>query len=262
MGRFGWLEMDSELPGGDPVATAGQRDLDEVMCLERATKLLRQGQYETALQWFSRALRFQLDLEDAWAGQVQCLLALGEYPEANIWADRALERFQDSPDILAAKALAVDRTRGYGAAMAYSDASLSVKGRVVGPYPWIVRGDLLLDTRESRQAANRCFDKALELAGRDWYTHYLIGLTWMQKDCFDQALVRLSAGNKLETHNPLLLCGMGECRERRGEVREAISAYRRAREADPTCRYAKDRLEALKHIGLLRRLFRALRRRG
>jgi tetratricopeptide (TPR) repeat protein len=264
MGRFRWLEMDTRPVPGDPAqaqdgAEAG--DLDEFVCCNRAAGLLRQGQYENALQWFSRALRFQASMEDAWVGQVQCLLALGEYTEANIWADRALERFQDAPDLLAAKALALGRSQGRNAGMAYSDAAMSVKGKAVGAYPWIVRGDLLLDERSSRQAALRCFNKAIELAGKDWYTYYLIADSLAFRNCCDLALSHLNSAVVLEKQSALLYCLMGECYERLGDIPSAKRALQRAREADPTSSNIRRRLEEVGNANPVCCFFRRLWRR-
>jgi tetratricopeptide (TPR) repeat protein len=259
MSRFSWLEMGNQLPlAGEKALGAERPDMDENTCLATATGFFRQGQYESALQWYSRALRYALDLEEAWVGQVQCLLALYEYNEANIWADRALERFQNSPDLLACKAMAAGRSRGVPVGMGYSDASLEIKGRAVGPLPWIVRGDLLIGSRDARQGALRCFNKALELGGRDWFTHYLIGLALMREGLTEQALKRFSEGVQLERNSALLYCAMGQCHEALGEVREALLAYRRAREADPTCKPARDKVEQLRNVGFLRRAWRSI----
>lgn len=262
MGRFSWLEMDGKGPAAESAARPSRRDMDEQTCLATAEGCLRQGQYENALQWYSRALRFAIDLEGAWLGQVLCLLFMEESLEANIWADRALERFQDSPDLLAAKAMALGRSRSIAAAMPYSDAALEVKGRAVGPFPWIVRGDLLLCGDNSRPAAERCFNKALELAGGDWYVHYLIGYCQLSKGLADQALLRFSAGLELDRANTLLLCALGECHKHLGEVDEALRAYRRAREADPLCKYARQQITELEQVGFLGRFWRWLRGRG
>jgi tetratricopeptide (TPR) repeat protein len=249
----------------DPEAGAARtgapelQDMDETTCLARADHYLRQGYYESALQWYSRALRYNIELEDAWAGQVRCLLELREDVEANVWADRGLARFPDSPDLLAGKAMALRRTRGVARAMEYSDASLSVKGKTVGPYPWIVRGDIVLNGGGSRESAERCLNKALELGGQDWYTHYLIGVALVRGGSHDKARRRLSAAAGMEGATALVHCALGECYERLGEAGAAILAYNRALQANPQCKQAKKRLASLERVGWLGRLLRRLR---
>jgi len=260
MSRFGWLEMDDGGSAGrDSGGAPEQQDIDESHCLARADAHLREGRYESALQWYSRALRYNTELEEAWAGQVRCLLELHEEVEANVWADRGLARFPDCPDLLAAKAVALKRRRGVARAMEYSDASLGVKGKTVGPYPWIVRGDIVLNGGGSRESAARCFSKALEIGGHDWYTHYLIGVALMRSRSHDQARRRLSAAAGMEGATALAHCALGQCYEKLGEVGGAILAYNRALEADRGWKQAKSRLAALENVGWFGRLVRRLR---
>lgn len=262
MGRFRWLELDDQSGAARGQAAEDRGDLDESACLAKADELLRQGYCESALQWYSRALRYEIGLEEGWVGQVRCLLELDENVEANIWADRGLERFPDSPDLMAAKAAALNRTRGVTRAMEYSDASLQIKGRQVGPYPWIVRGEIVLDGGGARQGADRCFGKALELGGGDWYTHYLIGMALLRKGACEEARRRLSAASSLERMSARVWCAIGECHERLGEAGAATIAYHRALEADVRCKLAKERLAELNRVGPIRRALRRLLGRG
>ena len=261
MSRFGWLEMDDANGGAPACEPVIAEELNEAVCLKRADGLLREGYYETALQWYSRALRFAQELEPAWVGQVQCLLGLEEYPEADIWAQRGLERFPNSPDLLAARAMVLLHTAGLSRAMEYSDASLEVRGQEAGPYPWVVRAEILLQSGASRQSADRCFAKALELGGKDWYTHFLVGMVLLRQGLFEEARYRLQAGSRLEHRSSSLWCTMGECHERLGEKGAALIAYRRALEADARCKYAKTRLAALERMGLVGRLMYRIRGR-
>ncbi len=54
-----------------------------------------------------------------WLGQVQMLVLLGEYPEAELWAKKSLELFNRHGDLMAGRAQALgrigDRTHGAGA---------------------------------------------------------------------------------------------------------------------------------------------------
>ncbi|MBN1459509.1 MAG: tetratricopeptide repeat protein [Armatimonadetes bacterium] len=260
MSRFGWLEMeDDAAPGRGHGGVPEREDLDESSCVAQADRYLREGYYESALQWYSRALRYNTEIEEAWAGQVRCLLELREDVEANVWADRGLERFPDCPDLLAAKALALKRTRGLARAMEYSDAALGVKGKTVGPYPWIARGDIILNGRGSPDSAKRCFSKALELGGHDWYTHYLVGIALMRGKSYDEARRRLSAAAEMDHATALVHCAVGECYQKLGHTGAAILAYNRALQVDRKCKRAKDRLASLERVGWLGRFLRRLR---
>src|SRR5256712_12234499 len=97
------------------------------------------------------------------------LIELGEFREAKLWADKALERFPREPELLAAKAVALGRGGDLQAALAFSDASIEERGDT--PYIWLARGDVLLARKEHR--ADYCFEKAQLLAPQDWFVNWL-----------------------------------------------------------------------------------------
>ncbi len=166
MSRFDNLEFDDEArPGGEgegrlrggtgtPVRDAayfqGVADLDFL-----------DGDHEAALRGYSRALQEDPALLACWVGQVRALVELGELKEAEMWADKALERFPEDPGLLSAKALAVLRTGWPERAMAYSDNAMSREG--AGPFAWLARGEILL-ARDSR-SAEHCFGRAVAACG-------------------------------------------------------------------------------------------------
>src|SRR3989449_10002154 len=97
------------------------------------------------------------------------LIELGEFREAKLWADKALERFPHEPELLAAKAVALGRSGDLQGALAFSDSSIEERGDT--PYVWLARGDVMLARKEQR--ADYCFEKALLLAPRDWFIGWL-----------------------------------------------------------------------------------------
>jgi tetratricopeptide (TPR) repeat protein len=121
----------------------------------------------------------------AWLGQVQMLIALEEYPEAQLWSRKALELFRNHGDLLAAQAQALARLGERGQALALCDAALKQEG--LSAYRWIVRGELLV---EERQDIDRhCFDKAM-LADRDWLVPLEIAAIYMHHGVPSKALLR------------------------------------------------------------------------
>ena len=88
---------------------------------------------------------------------LQMLVELGEYREARIWADKALERFPNEPDLLAAKAVALGRGGDLQAALAFSDAPIEERGDT--PYVWLARGAVLLAAKQ-KQAVS-CIEQAV-----------------------------------------------------------------------------------------------------
>src|SRR5271166_4342472 len=140
MSRFVNLEFggESEDHGQE------QRPLakDEAYYCAEARSAFENGEFESGLRLYSKVLEFNPMNASAWTGQVRMLIELGEYREAKLWADKALERFPHEPELLAAKSVALGRGGDLQGALAFSDASIEERGDT--PYIWLARGDVLL----------------------------------------------------------------------------------------------------------------------
>jgi tetratricopeptide (TPR) repeat protein len=168
MSRFANLEFTD---GADNQFQPEQKALvkDEAYYLAEARVAFEAGNFEQGLRFYSKVLEYDVKNTVAWTGQVRMLIELGEFREAKLWADKALERFPNEPELLAAKAVALGRSGDLLGALAFSDASIEERGDT--PYVWLARGDVLLAREESR--ADYCFEKALLLAPHDWFTAWL-----------------------------------------------------------------------------------------
>ena len=164
MSRFVNLEFDGD---SEHEFEPGQKApaKDEAYYLTEARTAFENGNFEPALRFYSKVLEFNPANAGAWTGQVRMLIELGEFREAKLWADKALERFPHEPDLLAAKAVALGRSGDLQGALSFSDAAMEEQGDT--PYVWLARGDVLLARSEAR--ADYCFEKALLLAPRDWF---------------------------------------------------------------------------------------------
>src|SRR3954447_17728193 len=166
MSRFSNLEFGGEFE--DPSqGSAGLKG--EAYYIAQARTAIENGEFESGLRLYSKVLEFNALNISAWAGQVRMLIELGEFREAKLWADKALERFPHEPELLAAKAVALARSGDLAGALIFSDSSIEERGDT--PYVWLARGDVLLAREEQR--ADYCFEKALLLAPRDWFTAWL-----------------------------------------------------------------------------------------
>jgi len=255
MGRFKWLEFDEKAPRA-AVSAPEDEEVDEVVCLERGDRSFRDESYEPALYSYSRALRYQINLERAWVGQVRCLLAMGENVEAELWADRGLSRFPNSADLLAAKGLALSRTRGPTAGMRYSDQALEAGGGT--EFVWLARGEILLASK-SEEAAVRCFAKAIEAAGSDWHCHYSIGRLLQAADDPARALRYFSDAARCDPKQARPWVRAAQCHQAMGQIDAAQAALYRALQLNPGDRRLRRSLQELQRIGPLRRIWRALR---
>ncbi len=163
MARFDKLEFDEaeqhDKPPERPVAVRR----DDTDWMQRADQHRRTGLYENALKFYSRALELDKALIGGWLGQVQMLVQLAEYPEAELWARKALELFPGHGDLMAGRAQALCRLRDLKRAHEMCDASLKQSGQ--SAYRWMVRGELLLAAKQATD--QHCFDKAQQLDA-DW----------------------------------------------------------------------------------------------
>src|SRR5437016_12364606 len=129
MSRFVNLEFGGE---SEDHAAHAQKALvkDEGYYFAEARTAFENGNFEQALRLYSKVLEFNPQNAAAWTNQVRMLIELGEYREAKLWADKALERFPHEPELLAAKAVALGRSGDLQGALAFSDASRSEERRV------------------------------------------------------------------------------------------------------------------------------------
>ncbi len=159
MKRFTHLEFDDTSRSPDSSGN-GESVRDAAYFHQRAIQCFLHSDFELALRNYSRALEVNCSFFDGWAGQIWMLIELGEYPEAIVWADKALESFPEHPELLAAKASACLRDAKFDKAKAYSDNSISKDN--VGPRVWLVRAEVLLQSKS--RVADNCISKAIALS--------------------------------------------------------------------------------------------------
>jgi Flp pilus assembly protein TadD len=186
----------------------------------------------------------------AWTGQVRMLIELGEYREAKLWADKALERFPNEPELLAAKAVALGRSGDLQGALAFSDASIEERGDT--PYVWLARGDVLLARAETR--ADYCFEKAQLLAPHDWFIAWLAARIRFYYEQFVLALKLIQTSVDLNPGNFLLWLEQGHCQQAIGMVGAAKVSFTQAKQLNPHSEEVIEALHRASQVGLLARL--------
>ena len=174
MARFDKLEFDEGRQRDDAAQPPPSVRRDEIDWTQRGDQQRRIGLYENALKYYSRALELDKSLIGGWLGQVQMLVQLGEYPEAELWARKALELFPSHGDLMAARGQALCRQGDIRRAHEMCDGALKQSGQ--SAYRWMVRGELLLAAREATD--QHCFDKAQQLDA-DWLVAAEIALIYL-----------------------------------------------------------------------------------
>ncbi|MHC4060314.1 MAG: tetratricopeptide repeat protein [Planctomycetota bacterium] len=161
MKRFSRLEFGDKAHSQEGKGPHGAAIRDEQYFYKEALRCWLSGDSELALRNYSRSLEHNSAFYDAWVGQVLMLIELGEYREAVVWADKALELFPEHPELLAVKAVACSRDSRFEKALAYSDNSISkdnITSRV-----WLARAEVLLNRKSP--VADNCISKAVSIAG-------------------------------------------------------------------------------------------------
>lgn len=248
MDRFSHLELGDAAPqkrgpSGEPV-----RDAD-YFCQE-AVRYWLGGDFEVALRHYSRAVERDQTRFEAWAGQVRMLIELGEYREANLWADKALESFPEHPELLALKASACARDARLEQAIVYSDRSLAQDppcARV-----WLARAEVFLQRRDP--VCESCLSKAVGGAGPDSASIKLEAARILaKKRSFAQAVQYLKDVVQVLPKSALAWYELGRCQAALG-LSEAAASLEQCLRLRPKWKLAEAQLGQVENRGLFRRL--------
>jgi tetratricopeptide (TPR) repeat protein len=246
MSRFANLEFGGQ---SDEQQTEQPLQKDGAYFLAEARTNFENAEFEKALRSFAKVLEYNPQNSAAWTGQVRMLIELGELREARLWADKALERFPNDPELLAAKAVAQGRAGNLQDAMALSDASIEERGDT--PYVWLARGDVLLARRERR--ADYCFDKALQLAPNDWFVLWLAARIRSYYRESVLALKLIQQAVALNASHFTIWLELGRCQQALGFIGPAELSFGQAKQLNRNCQEADVALRRLSETGLLAR---------
>jgi tetratricopeptide (TPR) repeat protein len=224
--------------------------------LAQADEAYRWGRFETALRLYTRCLEDDRAVIPAWVGQVQMLVQLGEYQEARLWSDKALELFRDHGDLLAAKAQACARLKDYRAALACSDASLHVPGS--SPSRWQARGEVLL--AKGQRYHEESFQKSLTEKQADWFDRVVIARIYLFYRRATNALHHLKAAAEMEPARVVVWFEMGNGQAALGLTSAARTSYERCLELHRDYREAQKALDALESLSFFAWLWGLLSR--
>jgi len=229
MPRFDRLELEpSASPISPPQANGNDLARDEHHWLRMADAERRQGNYENALRFYSRSLESDKSLVAGWLGQIQMLVFLGEYPEADLWASKALELFKNQPDLLAARAQAVCRKGDFSQARSICDLAFAQPGQ--SAYRWSVRGELMAATRQDMD--RYCFDKAVQVDS-DWLVPLEAGAIFRYYRQPSKALVYTRKAIAQQPENAHLWFQQARCETELNLYDSACRSLRRCLELEP-----------------------------
>jgi tetratricopeptide (TPR) repeat protein len=253
--RFDRLEF--EQPADRPDDSSARRpdpDRDEHYWLSKADKERRRGMYEEALRHYSRVLEHDRSLVGGWVGQVQMLIALEEYPEADMWSRKALDLFRNNSELLAARSQAVCRMGNLALAFPLCDACLAQPGH--SSFRWLVRGELMV--ADKQELDRYCFDKA-EQIDSDWLVPLEAALIYLHYALPAKALLRVRRTLEKAPDSPHAWYVRGQCEDEMGLIRPAMQSLERCLELVPRHAEAQRRLVRIRNQGISpKRLLRRL----
>jgi tetratricopeptide (TPR) repeat protein len=245
MSRFINLEFGGETEDQSQGETPGLAK-DELFYLHEAQTAFERADFEKALRHYGKVLEFNPQNASAWTAQVRMLVELGQFSEANAWADKALESFSREPELLAAKAVALARNGDLKGALVFSDVSIEEQSGT--PHVWLARGDVLLARKEPR--ADYCFEKALRLAAGNWSVLWQAARIRIYHGQFALALQLAQQAVGRDAGHFVLWLEQGRCQESLGLVDAAQDSFARALELDPSCHAAAEALTRLRSHGI------------
>jgi len=254
MKRFTHLEFDDA--SNSPKRSAnGEKIRDASYFYEKATQYFLHADHELALRNFSRALEANSTFFEGWAGQIRMLIELGEYPEALVWADKAMESFPEHPELLASKGVACLRDAKNAKARAFSDNSISKDN--AGPRVWLGRAEVLLQGK-SRIAEN-CLSKAIAMSGENADLVRLeAGRILVRYKKYSAAIEHLQQGVSLFPKSALAWYELGNCQAKLGFSQAKVS-LEQSIHLRPHWEQAQQELDRANNTGLFSKIFSRFR---
>lgn len=258
--RFSRLEFDDQDPQAELSAAPvhGAAAPTSQGYINQAVERRRWGQCEEALRLYTRCLKEDRTVIPAWVGQVQMLVELGEYDEARLWSDKALEAFRNNGEILAAKAQACARLKDFRAAYACSDAALHSPGS--SAWRWQSRGEVLIAKGERLHV--ECFEKALSEADATWFDRVIVGAIYMFYGQSGRAVQYLRQAIELEPGHGYNWFMLGQCQAALGCTAAAREAFDHCIQLAPRYQPAREARQNVAQRSWLSNLWRKVRGGG
>lgn len=252
--RFDKLEFNQDPSRSRKKDSPSLPRRDESHWLQVADRSRREGHYENALRHFSRALELDKSLVVAWVGQVQMLVHLGEYPQAELWSRKALELFPAHGDLMASQAQAMCRMGDMKQAHSLCDGGLRQRGE--SAYRWQVRGEIMVAGKQEMD--QHCFDKAQQTSN-DWLVPLETTLIYLHYRMASRAMGRIRVALERAPEAFYAWYTQGVCQQILGFDGPARSSFQRCLELCPRHADALGRLNELGRsrwspVGVVRRV--------
>lgn len=214
------------------------------------------GDYRLALRHYSRALQAESGQVYPWVGQLNALLMLRQFKEADVWTNRALELFPEEPTVLSQRARVFAHMGDTKRAIGVSDYAMT---RGSTEWVWLGRGEVLLLARNPN--SRFCFEKAVEMAGKlNWQVPFLAGLILMGDKNYAASAEFLAIAAERNVRHAYIWEVYANVLAKLNFMDRARDAGRRAAELNPRKSSSSRLPEDLESRGVIDRLLGFLRR--
>lgn len=253
MGRFDHIE---DRQGASPVQDGVGPAFDFAHYLEQARAAQACGAFQASLRLYGRALEEDRGRAEAWLGQVQVLLDMGQPEEAATWMEQAGRVLGEVPGLLALRALAAVAAGRLDDARQWSDRAMREGSDQ--PEVWLSRAAVVYASGNGK-VARMNLDKAWERApGAP--TARRCGEVALDMGDLATARSWLDKADRLDPDNALVALRLGVMHERTGDLALARHHLERALQLEPRLAPARLALDDLDGRGPLARLGASLKK--
>ena len=250
-GRFSKLEL-GENSKKIPRPHSAVEEYSDQYYLGLGLESYMNGRYEESIRIFSKAININRDFEPAWLGQIVSMLKHGDLKEANIWIERAVERFKYSSDVWSLKSLLALYMGEKKKALSLSDIALTKDKPTY--HSWLVRAQVLLTLRTN--GWDFCIDRALEVNPNDFIVLFEVGDIMEQYNKLSQAEDYFNQSVALKPKNAYVWYRLGLVRSKMGFGKRSLDCFEEALNLEGDRKEFRKAFKKAKKSGVLSRLFR------
>ncbi|MFH1547276.1 MAG: tetratricopeptide repeat protein [bacterium] len=160
--RLEFVDKNNTLEQSKAKEDYSYKESTEKNHIKKAEEYEMFGDHEKALQTYAAALNENPLALDAWVGQIIALLRFQEYTEAEVWVNKAMEKFPQNPRLLSLKSIAYFRIGRQSEALMLNDSAMKNKGEFA--LVWLARGEIMM--RFNPAISEQCFHHAIKLPSK------------------------------------------------------------------------------------------------
>ncbi len=231
MSRFEWLEFEASCFSQGGSTSDTQAPTDGPSFYRAACRMRESGFFDTAAQFYERAIGFDDQHYPAWTGMIDSMVRAGRIEDADRRSHEALDNYRQVRVFYASRALVLAHRGSFEEAELLSTVGVEDEP---SPYAYCIRAEVLVkQSKDNRLEALGLLEQALNLQEDAWNTCLLGGMILL-----NAGWPALAAGYFSEAvHcNPRAVAGflyLGDCFKALRLYEQAQFYYQKAMETAP-----------------------------